>query len=107
MEKDLGLDCELVPIEKERDMAKKDEFGVALFEEIVDHLWVNRHQVYHDEFEFGYPDFGGLSPKITKRLTDFAIGCIHDEYGYRSFNHRRKASFRKSLKELLFPLSET
>lgn len=84
----------------------KDEFGIALFEQIIDALWEKRAQVKEEDYYFDYPEYGGLPKKVAHRLMSDVVDAIqevYDEEGMRQF--RTKAQFRKFMKERFFPLA--
>jgi hypothetical protein len=84
-----------------------DKYRVKLFEEMSELLWKNRSklEVEEDYIDFGYPDYGGLPKRITRKLSSSAVDQIQWAVGFYEPGRTTKAQFIKVLREHLFILT--
>lgn len=82
-----------------------DEFGIQMFEDIVNCLWRNREQCV-DDYVFDFPEYGGLPTRIANKISSQAVDTIQELYSPHYMSQiKRKSTFRKLLKDELFILA--
>lgn len=74
---------------------------VSWFEPLVEHLWGMRAQVLckeeDQEFNFDYPDYGGLPKKISNKLSSEIVDVIQDELLSWHENNTTKKQFMREV----------
>ena len=88
----------------------KDEFGIDLFEKLVEHLWEKRHLLKDDNFYFDYPDYGDLPYSIWSNLSSYAVDLIQEVFSPNASKSgwwRTKKQLREELLCRFFVLSQS
>jgi hypothetical protein len=69
-----------------------------LFEALVDELWEKRNQFVENDFEFDYPDYGGIPDKLINKLSSEAIDAVQQCLFYVDpWEEHNKDSFYEEL----------
>jgi hypothetical protein len=85
---------------------KKDEFGIEMFETVIDVLWDNRQQCVEDYY-FDFPEYGGLPKAICNQLRSDTVDVIQEIYdSYHMRDFKTKNQFRNYFKDSLFLMSK-
>lgn len=73
---------------------------------MVDFLWSNRKNLLNEynEWEFDYPNYGGLPKKISNKLSGEAVDRIQNLFQFPD-RLNTKAKFRSEMRDALFLLA--